>query len=337
MSESQLEWKGYAVCDTSKWNEFQLIDFKPKPAGEFDVDIKIEFCGVCGSDVHTITGGWGKPCLPLIVGHEIVGTVVWIGPKVQGIRIGDRAGVGAQICSCLKCNRCDNDDEQYCLQSVGTYNSAYSECGTVSQGGYATAIRAHERFVFPIPDGLKLEDAAPMLCAGLTVYSPLVRNGAGHFGVLWAKALGCKEIVVLSHSERKREDAFKMGATKFVVTEPGYEKALTGSLDLIISTTDAVSAVKWEPLVSLLKVHGRFIMVGIPDEELPAFKATLFLKNGPLVGGSKIGSKKEAMEMLKLAAEKNIRPWIELLPSIEASRAVTNVKEGKVKYRHVLK
>ncbi|KAF5354922.1 hypothetical protein D9756_005664 [Leucocoprinus leucothites] len=352
MSASQeLQWKGYAIHDTAKWNEFKVIDFKPKPAGDYDIDIKVEFCGVCGSDVHTITGGWGAPNLPLIVGHEIVGTVVRVGPKVEGFKVGDRAGVGAQICSCLKCSRCDNDDEQYCEQPVHTYNSFYPECGTLSQGGYATAVRAHERFVFPIPDALKLEDAASMLCAGLTMYSPLVRHGAGpgkrvgiiglgglgHFGVMFAKALG-SEVVVFSHSARKQDDAFKLGATKFVITsEPGYDESLKGSLDLIISTTDSAAAVQWETLIPLLKVHGRFIMVGIPDEDLAAFNATVFFGNGGLFGGSHIGSKKEAIEMLKLAAEKQIKPWIEVLPMKEASRAVTNVKEGKIKYRHVLK
>ncbi|CAA7257345.1 unnamed protein product [Cyclocybe aegerita] len=349
---SDLQWKGYAVEDTKNWDQFKVIDFKPKPAGDYDVDIKIAFCGVCGSDVHTITGGWGEPHLPLIPGHEIAGMVATVGPKVTAFKVGDRVGVGAMICSCMKCKLCKEDNEQYCPESVWTYNAIYPDSRTLSQGGYATAIRAHERFVFPVPENMKLEDAAPMFCGGLTVFSPLVRNGAGpgkrvgivglgglgHFAVQFAKALGCDEVVLFTHSDHKKDDAKKLGATGFVPTgEKDFERPLLGSLDLIVCTADVASGIPLKELLSTLAINGRFVMVGLPDEELPSMIAKEVFSNGCFFGASKIGSKKEVLEMMKLASEKGVKPWTELLPMKECGKAVKGVKEGRVKYRYVLK
>ncbi|KXN81015.1 NADP-dependent alcohol dehydrogenase 6 [Leucoagaricus sp. SymC.cos] len=340
------EWKGYAISDTKKWNAFEVINFDPKPPGDHDVDIKIEYCGV-----HTITGGWGETMLPVIPGHEITGHVVRVGPKVTEFKVGDRAGVGPIVCSCLACDKCRCGNEQHCDNAVDTYNAKYPD-GTQSQGGFSTAIRAHEHFAFPIPDGVKLEEAAPMLCAGLTVYSPLVRNGAGpeksvgivglgglgHFAVQFAKAMACKDIVVFSHSPGKKEDALKLGATRFTDTsKEDFQKGITMPLDLVIVTADVSSGIPIEKLASILKVQGRLIIVGLPDNQLPTFKASTLTENAIFIGGSKIGNRQEAIDMLKLAADKGIHPWIELLPMRDAGKAVTNVKENKVRYRYVLK
>ncbi|KJA26757.1 hypothetical protein HYPSUDRAFT_63543 [Hypholoma sublateritium FD-334 SS-4] len=349
---NELTWKGYAVHDTAKWEDFKLIDIKPKPRGEYDVDIKIEYCGVCGSDVHTITGGWGPPHLPVIVGHEIAGTAAWVGPKVTGIKVGDRVGVGAQICSCLECKMCKTNNEQYCQKHVTfTYNSVYPESGTITTGGYSSAIRSHERFVFPIPDALELEHAAPMLCGGVTVYSPLVRNGAGpgkrvgvvgigglgHFAIQFAKGLGCEEVVAFSHSSRKKEDAIKLGATQFVETgKKGFEEALHASLDLIICTANVAPGIAMSELLSTLAPGGKFVMVAIPEEQVPIPSRDLVVR-GISFGGSLLGSKKEALEMLQLAAAKGIKPWIEIMPMKDCGKAVRAVKDGNVRYRHVLK
>ena len=146
--------------------------------GDRDIDLKIIACGCCGSDVHTITAGWGTANLPLTVGHEIVGRVVVVGSSVTDVKPGDRVGVGAQIWSCLECPQCLNDNENYCSKQVDTYNAKYED-GTLTQGGYANYIRAHEYFTFKIPEEISSAEAAPMLCAGITVYSPLVRNGCG--------------------------------------------------------------------------------------------------------------------------------------------------------------
>ncbi|KAF8880464.1 GroES-like protein [Gymnopilus junonius] len=346
---SALQFKGYAIEDTSDWEKFKLIEFEPKPFGDTDVEIKIHYCGVCGSDVHTITGGWGKPNLPLIVGHEIAGIVTRVGPKVSTFKAGDRVGVGAQVCSCGHCHLCNHNNEQYCHKIVGTYNSKY-ESGIATQGGYSTGIRCDERFVFPIPDNLKLEEAAPLFCAGLTVFSPLVRNGTGpgkkvgivgigglgHLAIQFAKALGADEIVVFSHSTRKQEDALELGGTKFVVTEDGFETALRASLDLILCTANVASGVRLNEFITTLVPGGRFVMVALPDEALPSLGAST-LVTGTYYGGSLLGSKQEAVQMLKLASEKGIKPWIEVLPMSDAGKAVRNVKDGKGRYRYVLK
>ncbi|KAF8639289.1 hypothetical protein AX17_001600 [Amanita inopinata Kibby_2008] len=296
--DQDIQWKGYAIHDTKHWDEFQVIDFKPKEPGDYDIDIKIEYCGVCASDVHTITGGWGEPLMPIIPGHEIVGYVVRVGPKVTEFKVGDRAGVGPQVLSCFKCAPCTTGNEQYCKNGVDTYNSKYPN-GDVAQGGYSTAIRAHERFVFPLPKELSMEEVAPMLCAGMTVYSPLVRNGAGpgkvvgvvgigglgHYALQFARALGAERVVAFSHSPDKKDDVMEMGATDYVLH------------------TCVLSC--WDMLTS----------------------RRLFFR----------ASKKEVIDMLKLAVQKNVKSMIQLLPMCEAGTAVRNVKENKVRYRHVLK
>ena len=172
------------------------MQFKPKPFGDRDIDIKIDACGVCGSDVHSITGGWGETPLPLCVGHEVIGKAIKVGDKVTTVKVGDRVGVGAQIAACLECKCCKTDNENYCPHKVGmsptiskitkqmfirstdTYGAPYPD-GTIAQGGYSSHMRAHEYFTFKIPDNIKTEDAAPMMCAGLTVWSPLERAGCG--------------------------------------------------------------------------------------------------------------------------------------------------------------
>ncbi|KAK2460058.1 hypothetical protein APHAL10511_007935 [Amanita phalloides] len=351
VSDKDTHFKGYAVHDTNNWDKFQIIDFKPKEPSEYDVDIKIEYCGVCASDVHTITGGWGKPILPVIPGHEIVGHVVRVGSKVTEFKVGDRAGVGPQVLSCFECPPCKTNNEQYCKDSVDTYNSKYPN-GDVAQGGYATAIRAHERFVFLLPKELPLEEIAPMLCAGLTVYSPLVRNGAGpgkvvgivgvgglgHMALQFSRALGVDKVIAFSHSLDKKDDAIEMGATDYVLTsDENFAKSWAGKIDLIINTTDVSEAIPLAALLKTLKIHGRCILVSIPDEKLPAIKAADLVFSGTLLGGSKIGSKKEVIDMLNLAVRKNVKSVIQVLPMREAGTAVRNVKENKVRYRLVLK
>ncbi|KAF8335595.1 NADPH-dependent alcohol dehydrogenase [Amanita rubescens] len=350
-SNQDLQFKGYAIHDTNNWDRFQLIDFKPKEFGEYDVDIKIDYCGVCASDVHTITAGWGKPILPVIPGHEIVGHVVRVGSKVTEFKVGDRAGVGPQVLSCFKCLPCETDSEQYCRDGVDTYNSKYPN-GHIAQGGYSTAIRAHERFVFPLPEELPLEVIAPMLCAGLTVYSPLVRNGAGpgkvvgivgigglgHLALQFARALGADKVIAFSHSLHKKEDAIEMGATDFVLTsDKNFADPWLGKVDLIINTTDVSHAIPLSSLLKTLKVHGRCILVALPDENLPTLNAGDFIQYGALLGGSHTGSKKEVISMLNLAVQKNVKSVIQILPMREAGAAVRNVKENKVHYRQVLK
>jgi len=345
------KFEGFCVHDVKKWSDVKKTEFDPKPFGDYDIDIKIIACGVCGSDIHTVTGGWGEIETPLCVGHEVVGHAVKVGSKVTEVKVGDRVGVGAQIWSCLECKQCKSDNENYCPKQVDTYGAHYpeSEGGTLTMGGFSNYIRAHEYFTFVIPDALETSIVAPMLCAGLTTYSPLVRNGCGpgknvavvglgglgHFAVLWAKALGA-DVTVLSHTANKKEDAIKMGAKHFVLTtEKKWAEPLAFTFDLIINDADMTNEFDMNEYLSTLVVHGRFWNVGLPDKPFPEITGFSFAPNGAIIGGSHIGCRKEMKAMLQLAADKNIKSWIEEIPISEAGlkEAFERVKSNDVRYR----
>ncbi|CAO1638440.1 unnamed protein product [Sympodiomycopsis kandeliae] len=346
--------QGYAVNDVANWTKFDKITFDLKTPEPTDVDIDILACGVCGSDVHTINGGWGDVITPCIPGHEIVGIVTRIGEGVTDpdIKVGARVGVGAQVGSCMKCANCKSDNENYCITNlIDTYNARWPN-GVVAQGGYATHIRTPQQFVFAIPEGVPTNDAASSLCAGLTVWSPLLRNGVtkgtkvgvvglgglGHWAVLFAVALGA-EVTVISHSPSKREDALKMGAHKFISTkeEPEWFKpySVDHPLDVIISTASS-NAIDLPSILSALGVHGKCVFVGMPEDELKGIRAQDLSINGCFLGSSHIGSKVEAIKMLDLIKEKKIKPWVEILPMSECSSAVQRVHKNDVKYRFVM-
>ena len=328
-----------------------LHQFKPKPFEDHDVDIKIEACGVCGSDVHTINGGWGDCPLPICVGHEVIGKVIKVGDKVTLCKVGQRVGVGAQIQACLKCKVCKSDNENYCPHMVDTYGAPYAD-GTIAQGGYSSHIRAHEYFTFPVPDNIPSEEAGPMMCAGLTVWSPLVRakigpgkkvgvvgvGGLGHFAILWAVALGA-EVYALSHSPSKAEDAKKLGAKEFISTEEkDWQKPWDFTFDFLLNTADMTHQFDMKAYMSTLAVNGIFHHVGLPDEPLPQMKAQDFAPNGALMGGSHIGNRPEALAMLKLASEKKVKPMIETIDISEkgCAEAVERVSKNDVHYRFAL-
>ncbi|EMC96854.1 hypothetical protein BAUCODRAFT_70235 [Baudoinia panamericana UAMH 10762] len=343
--------EGFMVQSQKDWKNFKKQEFKLKPFEDRDIDIAIECCGVCGSDVHTINGGWGDAPMPLCVGHEVIGKAVKVGKDVKTVKVGDRVGVGAQIQADLTCANCKADQENYCPNAVDTYGAPYKD-GTIAQGGYASHIRAHEYFTFKIPDAIESSIAAPMMCAGLTVYSPLVRLGAGpgkkvaivglgglgHFAVMFAVALGA-EVYVLSHSPNKKDDALKMGAKHFVTTnEEGWEKPYAFTFDFILNTADAMHHFDMKKYFSTLKVMGRFHTVGLGDEPIPTLMAQDFAPNGCYLGASHIGNRPEMLAMLDLASKQNIKSWIEEIPISEegCAKAVTGVSENKVRYRYVL-
>ncbi|CAK7221624.1 hypothetical protein SBRCBS47491_004592 [Sporothrix bragantina] len=348
-------FEGFAIPSAAEWNQPKRIEFKPKPFGDHDIDIKIVACGVCGSDVHTATGGWGNKHWPLVPGHEIIGHVVRVGDKVTNAQVGDRVGVGAQIYSCLdaeKCNACATDNETYCPHLLDTYGSVYPDSGTLAHGGYSSHIRAHEHWVFPIPESLQTELAAPMLCAGLTAYSPLVRNGAGpgkkigilglggigHFGVLFSKALGA-ETWAISRSDKKKEDALALGADGYLATQtPGWNDEHKMTFDMILSTASSNDGFDINPYLSLLKVHGRYIAVGLPEGEGWKISPFSLISNGCLIGSSHLGSRKETLAMLQLAADKEIKSWVETIPVGEegVGKALTRVHNNDVRYRFTL-
>ncbi|MCJ1248897.1 hypothetical protein MMC30_006118 [Trapelia coarctata] len=344
-------FEGFQVSSHEKWSDFKKQEFKPKPFEDRDIDIEIEACGVCGSDVHTITGGWGEAQLPLCVGHEVIGKAVKVGPKVTTVKVGDRVGVGAQIWACLECKQCKSDNENYCPHQIDTYGAPYPD-GTISQGGYASYIRAHEYFTFKIPDNIPSYMAAPMLCAGITTYSPLVRakvgprkkvavlgiGGLGHFGLLWASALGA-ETYAISHSPDKKEDALKLGAKEFICTkDKDWAKPWAFAFDFILNAADMTHTFNLQEFMSTLNVNGEFHNVGLPDKPLPEIKAFDFAPNGCKIAGSHIGSRPEMIAMLKLASEKNIKPIIQTLSISEkgCKEAVEKVKTNDVRYRFTL-
>ncbi|KAF1934666.1 NADP-dependent alcohol dehydrogenase C [Clathrospora elynae] len=343
----------FTVTDIKNWSTFKRQELPLKKFEEHDVDIAIEACGVCASDVHTITGGWGEDIhLPLCVGHEVIGKVVKVGNKVTRVKVGDRAGIGAQIGADLTCDQCKNDNENYCPNQVDTYGAKHTD-GTVAQGGYSSHIRGHEYFVFKIPDNIESALAAPMLCAGLTTFSPLKRLGAGpgkkvgiiglgglgHFGVLWSVAMGA-ETYVISHSPSKKDDALKMGAKDFIDTsKKGWADKWKFQLDFVINAADATDKFDLAEYFSILKVNGTFHMVGFPDNKLPSFNAQVFASNGCYMGASHIGNRPEMEEMFQLASKQNIKSWVQEIQLSEdgCKEAVERVyKNDNVRYRLTL-
>ena len=348
-----LGWVGKdaeSVKGKLSWEEYT-----PKTWTEDDVDIQVTHCGICASDLHTLRSGWGPTKYPAVVGHEIVGKVVRAGKNVTHVKVGERVGVGAQSGSCQKCGYCKSERENVCDQGqVGTYNSAYPD-GSKSYGGYADYARIPGKFAFRVPEKLASEVVAPMMCGGITVYSPLKQiqaglpkevkvarvgiigiGGLGHFGLLFAKALGM-ESVAISHSAGKKADAQKMGASGFIAThdEQNWEQTHRRTLDGIVCTANNADM----PLlkyIQLLKPGGKFIMVGAPEKPLPAMNVFPFLMNNVFFGGSCIGGSREIREMLDVAAKVDVKSWVETRSMKEANQAILDMEAGKPRYRYVL-
>ncbi len=307
---------------------------------------------ICGSDLHTLRSGWGQTLYPCCVGHEIVGTVTRAGSEVKHVQVGDRAGVGAQSSSCLQpdCEECSAGLENLCAHRIDTYNAKYPD-GSKTYGGYANYWRGPAHFVVRIPEALPSAEAAPMLCGGVTVYSPLKRNGAGpgkkvgivgfgglgHFGLLFAKAMGAEKVVVISRTMAKKEDAMKMGADAFIAIDEEKDWATehSRSVDLLISTVSSPN-MPLQKYLQLLRTMGVFIQVGAPEDRLPAINAFALIAKGVKIGGSIIGSPDEIREMLQLAADKQVKPWIQERPMKEANQAVKDMEANKARYRYVL-
>ncbi|KAF2723554.1 GroES-like protein [Polychaeton citri CBS 116435] len=337
------------------WQEFP----NPKPFDEDnDVDIMITHSGVCGSDIHTLRSGWGPLTVsqtpyPVCVGHEIVGKAVRVGKKAErGIKVGDRVGVGAQNSSCMKsdCYECTSGLENHCVGNVNTFAGTYPD-GTNSYGGYANYHRANSHFVFKIPDNIESKDAAPMLCGGITLYSPLKQygcgpgkkvgivglGGLGHFGVLFAKALGADKVVAISRRNDKREDALKLGADEYIATDedPDWASKNSRSLDLICCTVSS-DKMPLSDYLQLLRVKGSFIQLGAPEDKLPDMNAFAFIAKGIKLGGSMIGAPHEIEEMLEVVSKENIKPWISTYPMTEANKAIVDFEKGLPRYRFTL-
>ncbi|KIV93902.1 hypothetical protein PV10_05078 [Exophiala mesophila] len=354
---SDHKFEGWVGEDASS-AEGKMVwkDYEPKTWEETDVEIKITHCGVCGSDIHMLRSGWRQTPYPIVVGHEIVGIAVRVGSKASnGIKVGDTVGVGAQSDSCLNrdsqfaCTECKEENENYCTRITGTYGSKFSN-GDKSFGGYALYHRCPSHFVFKIPDGLAPEFAAPMLCAGVTVYSPLKHFGAGpgkrvgvvgvgglgHFAVLFARALGAEEVVGISRRESKRQEALDLGCTDYIATaeDEGWEAKNARRFDIIISTVSSPK-MPFADYLGMLRLEGILVQIGLPEGELP-FRASSLTGARRRVAGSFIGSPREIREMLQLAVDKDIKPWVETRPMSEANQAIVDFEAGKPRFRYVL-
>lgn len=336
--------------------KFEKWEFTPKTWEETDVDIKIQYCGICASDLHTASSGWGQVEYPIVVGHEIVGEVVRVGSKVTHVKVGDIAGVGAQCGSCLGCPPCKSDKEPYCDNGqVGTYNGKFYLDGPAkgdrSQGGYASYNRSPGHFVCKIPDGLDAADAAPALCGGVTVYSPLKKYGAGttakdvgiiglgglgHFGVIFAAHMGAN-VTVVSHSHSKEEDAKKMGAKNFIATHGDGDvfKKNRRSLDLLICTTND-SKMPLSGYLDLLRPGGTLCFVGLPEGGIPQISPAQYILGNKHVCGSAIGSPAEITEMLELMKSEKISGWVKKWSMADVNKAVPSMHKGDARYRYVL-
>jgi uncharacterized zinc-type alcohol dehydrogenase-like protein len=336
-----------AYASPSATEDLVSTTIERRAVGPHDVLIEIKFAGICHSDIHTVRGDWGPQQYPLVPGHEIAGVVTEVGSAVTKHKVGDRVGVGCMVNSCRECANCLNGDEQYCLKGmVGTYG-AEDRDGTITQGGYSTHVVVTEHFVVGIPDGLELDVAAPLLCAGITTYSPLHRWGAGpgkkvavvglgglgHMAVKLAAAMGA-EVTVLSQSLKKQEDGLRLGATSYFATsDPGTFEQLAGSFDLIINTVSA--SIDISSYLQLLKLDGALVNVGAPAEPLPV-NAFALIGGRRSFAGSMIGGIPETQEMLNFCAEHGIGADIEVIPAGKINDAYERVLASDVRYRFVI-
>jgi uncharacterized zinc-type alcohol dehydrogenase-like protein len=311
------------------------------------VSVAIAYAGICHSDIHTARGEWGDCAYPLVPGHEITGIVDGVGSGVARFAVGDRVGVGVMVNSCRACIACETDREQYCAEGFIETYGAVDRDGTITQGGYSTHIVTDADFVFRIPDALALDVAAPLLCAGITLYSPLVHWGAGpakqvaivgmgglgHLGVQIAHALGA-EVTVLSHTLAKQEDGARLGADHYFATsDPATFEALAGRFDLIVNTVSV--PVDIEQYLDLLALEGTLVFVGLPPELMPV-KAGWLLTNRRSVAGSCIGGIAETQEMLDFCAEHGIGAQVEVIEASEIDAAWDRVVASDVRYRFVI-
>jgi len=340
--------KSKVLQKTSPDAPFRTVEIERRDPHEDDVVIDIKAAGICHSDIHTIRNEWGEAHFPLTVGHEIAGVVEAVGDKVTKFKAGDRVGVGCLVNSCGVCEQCRNGQEQNCLNgSVGTYNSEDVD-GTITQGGYAQKVVVNENFVLTIPEGLDFDVAAPLLCAGITTYSPLARwqvkegdkvavvglGGLGHMGVQIAAAKGA-EVTVISRSLRKEQEAYELGAQRVLATgeDPDFFANHRGEFDLILSTISASYSLN--DYLQLLKPRGIMSVVGLPPEELGITMGNL-VGGGKVLTGNNIGGIAETQEMLDFCAEHGIGAVIEKVGVDDVDAAYERVVAGDVKFRFVI-
>jgi uncharacterized zinc-type alcohol dehydrogenase-like protein len=337
-----------AYAASSATSPLAPFTIERRDPGSHDVVIDIDHCGICHTDLHLVRNEWGRSRYPMVPGHEIVGRVSALGSGVTSWRVGERVGIGCFVDSCRTCESCRDGEEQFCLEgAVFTYNGTERGTNKPTLGGYSKRIVVDEHYVLRIPEGLAPDAAAPLLCAGITTYSPLKRFGAapgrrvavlglgglGHMGVKFARALGA-EVTVLSHSSRKRADALRMGAHEFVVTEEAGTLAKhAGRFDLVLDTVSAPHA--YGPYLELLRRDGTMAVVGIPPQPEP-LAANVLVTNRRRLVGSLIGGIRETQEMLDFSARHGLAADIEGIAIAEVNTAYERLARGDVRYRFVI-
>ncbi len=337
--------KGYAAVSAKA--QLAPYSFNRREPREHDVAIDIKFCGICHSDIHQLRDEWGGSIFPMVPGHEIAGIVTAVGSKVTKFKVGDKVGIGCFVDSCRNCEQCKQGLEQYCaVGAVWTYNAAEKD-GTPTMGGYSDKIVADENYVLRMPENLPLDASAPLLCAGITLYSPLKHwqagpgkkvaiigmGGLGHMGVKIAHALGA-EVTVLSQSLSKRADGKRFGADHYYATsDPKTFEKLGRSFDLIINTVS--SDMDLNQYLGLLKIDGSMVLLGIPEKPAAVAAFSLVLGRRSLAG-SAIGGIAETQEMLDFCGKHNIASDIELIPIQKVNEAYERVLKSDVRYRFVI-
>src|ERR1700677_2631785 len=336
--------KGYAAATVgAPLAPFSFERRQPRPD---DVVIDIKYCGICHSDIHQVRDEWGGSIFPMVPGHEIAGVVAGVGADVVKFKPGDHVGVGCFVDSCRSCGACSAEIEHYCPNLVVTYNGREHD-GTPTFGGYSERIVVNQDYVLRIPDSLPLDAAAPLLCAGITLYSPLRHwnagpgkrvaviglGGLGHMGVKLGHAMGA-EVTVLSQSLKKMEDGLRLGASNYYATsDPDTFKKLRNSFDLILNTVSA--NLNLNDYLGLLDVDGTLVELGIPEHpmEVPAFPLALMRRS---LSGSNIGGIAETQEMLDFCAEHGVTPEIEVIEPDYVNEAYERVLASDVRYRFVI-
>ncbi|MFF5945727.1 NAD(P)-dependent alcohol dehydrogenase [Streptomyces althioticus] len=324
-----------------------LTTIERRDVGPNDVLIEIEYAGICHSDIHTVNGDWGPQPFPVVPGHEIVGIVTEAGSAVTRHRVGDRVGVGCMVNSCGECANCQAGDEQYCVKGMVPTYAGTDRDGTTTQGGYSTHVVVDADYVLSVPESLDAAAAAPLLCAGITTYSPLKHwnagpgkkvavvgfGGLGHVGVKIAHALGA-EVTVLSQSLRKKDDGLRLGADHYHATsDPKTFEDLKGTFDLILNTVSA--PLDFAAFLSLLRTDGAMVNVGLPEEPVQIVLQSLF-GNRRSVSSSSIGGIPETQEMLDFCAAHGLGAEIELIGASEINDAYERVLSSDVRYRFVI-
>ena len=338
--------RGYAALSAKA--ALNAFNFERRKLGEHDVALDISYAGICHSDIHQVAEDWGPSIFPMVPGHEIAGVVTEVGNKVSKFSVGDRIGVGVFVDSCRTCESCLRGLQQYCVQGMtGTYNGYERDGVTVAMGGYSNNFVINEDYAVHIPENLPMEGVAPLLCAGITLYSPIKHwevqpgmkvavvglGGLGHMGVKFAVAMGA-EVTVLSHSPSKQSDALAMGAHSFVSTrDPSNLKPLVKNFDLILNTVSAELVI--DDYLNLLTLDGTLVVIGLPGKPYEVHAGTL-LNGRRSLTGSMIGGIPEIQEMLDFCSKHSIVSDVEVIKPDYINEAYIRTINSDVKYRFVI-